>query len=70
VKLTHYTKDDPPAWAHDTTDPIAALHGAEEGAWTYRTIKPGDIVLPEWRIVWQCPNRVLIKYTHWEYIYP
>lgn len=74
MKLLHYAKDNPPAWANDVIvrprDPVSTIHGAKEGAWTYRTIAPGDIVLPEWVVVWSCKDRVLIKYTHWEKVSP
>lgn len=70
MNVQRYPKDAPPNWALDEVakprDPISAIHGATEGAWSYRTIAPGDIILPEWNIVARCGERILIKYTHWE----
>jgi hypothetical protein len=75
MRLRRYAKGDPPPeWAQDVfahpRDPITAIHGATEGAWSYRTIAPGEYIPPDWHEVQRCGNRVLIKYTHWERTIP
>jgi hypothetical protein len=47
-----------------------AIHGATEGAWEYRIIPVGTDVPPGWRVLWICRERVLIKFTHEERVYP
>lgn len=81
MKLKRWPADQPPLWSSDPIecirdtfalprDPINAIHGGKEGAWTYRTIMPEDAIPVEWCAVWACRDRVLIKYTHWERVYP
>jgi hypothetical protein len=47
-----------------------AIHGATEGAWEYKIIAAGDGVPAGWQVLWTCRDRVLIKFTHSERVYP